>query len=228
MALKLIVDNTIPLKPQETRELDSMIREAQKNVQITYKNVERTYELIAGDCLEENNPIYQAIINRKKVSYPIKSAQKIILDHYFSESKEYSSSEFDDVYVAMTFGLGDICAQRLKERGIVKDIAFIKGEINQYIHDGIKNVYSNPNDLIFEYEEFEEWHNQEPTELKAKTLTFFMDMLWVHAYYIKEKEQLVDLKEKLKHRCSMIRNPELRASIIQNNIDIIKESKKNN
>ena len=222
MALQLIVDNTIPLKPEETRELDSMIREAQKNVQITYKNVERTYEIVSKNLVNESHPIYQAIVMRDKVPGPIKNAQKIIFEHYLSESKEYSPNEFDDIYVAMAFGLGDVCAQRLKQRGNIGNVAGIKGEINDYMYSGIKSVYSNPNDLLFEYDFFKEWHDQEATELKSKTLTFFMDMLWVHAYYIKEKEQLLDVREKLKHRCSMIKNPELRASIIQNNIDLIK------
>ena len=131
MNLKLIVDNTIPLKPEETRELDAMIRERQKNVQITYKNVERVYEIITGGLITENNPVYNAIVNRKKISYPLKSAQEIIWDHYFSESEEYSSNEFDDVYQAMAFGLGDVCAHRLKERGAVKETTRIKGEIRK-------------------------------------------------------------------------------------------------
>jgi hypothetical protein len=218
------VDNTIPLKPEETRELDSMIKECQRNVQITYKNVERTYELIAGDCLEENNPDYQAIIKRQKTDYLIKNSQRILFEHNIPKLKEYSPNEFDDVYVAMAFGLGDICAHRLKEGGIVKNITRIKGETTEYVHCGIKNLYHNPNDLIFEYDQFKEWHEEEPTELKAKTLTFFMDMLWVHSYSIKGKEQLLDLKKKLKHRCSMIKDSKLRTSIIQNNIDLIKES----
>ncbi len=226
MTLKLIIDNTVPLKPEETRELDAMIQEAQNNVQITYKNVEKTYEIVSKNLVTENHPIYEAIMKREKVSSPIKSAQRIIFEHYLSESKEYFPNEFDDIYVAMAFGLGDVCAQRLKERGIVENIARIKGEINQYVHDGIKSVYSNPNDLLFEYDAFKEWHDEEPTELKSKTLTFFMDMLWVHAYMIKEKEQLLEIKEKLKFRCSMIKSPELRTSIIQNNLDIIKESKR--
>ena len=224
MKLKLIVDNTVPLKPEETRELDSIIQEAQRNVQITYKNVERTYELVAEDCLTENNPDYQAIIKRQKTSYPLKSAQEMMLDHYISESKEYPSSEFDDVYVAMAFGLGDICSQRLKEREIVENIALIKGEITEYIGGGIKNLYHNPNDLIFEYDQFKEWHEEEPTELKAKALSFFMDMLWVYSHTIKKEEHLIDIKEKLNVRCAMIRDPQLRASIIQNNVDIIRAS----
>ncbi len=223
MNLKLIVDNTIPLKPEETRELDAMIRERQKNVQITYKNVERVYEIITGGLITENNPVYNAIVNRKKISYPLKSAQEIIWDHYFSESEEYSSNEFDDVYQAMAFGLGDVCAHRLKERGAVKETTRIKGEINEYIYGGIKSVYHNPNDLIVEYDFFKEWHEEEPTELKAKALTFFMDMLWIHAYTIKEKENLLNLKKELNLRCSMIKNSQLRASIIKTNTDLIRE-----
>ena len=224
MALQLVVDNTVPLKPEETSELDAMIQEAKNNAQITHKNVEKIYDLITSGLLKENGQDYQAIIKRQKTSYPLKSAQEMMLDHYFSESKEYPSSEFDDVYVAMAFGLGDICAQRLRERGIVENIALIKGEITEYICGGIKNLYHNPNDLIFEYDQFKEWHEEEPTELKAKALSFFMDMLWVYSHTIKKEEHLIDIKEKLNVRCAMIRDPQLRASIIQNNVDIIRAS----
>jgi hypothetical protein len=224
MALQLVVDNTVPLKPEETSELDAMIQEAKNNAQITHKNVEKIYDLITSGLLKENGQDYQAIIKRQKTSYPLKNAQEMMLDHYIPELKEYPSSEFDNVYTAMAFGLGDICAQRLRERGIVENIALIKGEITEYIHGGIKNIYHNPNDLIFEYDQFKEWHEEEPTELKAKTLSFFMDMLWVYSHTIKKEEHLIDIKKKLNTRCSMIKDPKLRTSIIKNNVDIIRAS----
>ncbi|MBT6774495.1 hypothetical protein HOA91_03930, partial [Candidatus Woesearchaeota archaeon] len=44
------------------------------------------------------------------------------------------------------------------------------------------------------------------------------------SHTIKKEEHLIDIKEKLNVRCAMIRDPQLRASIIQNNVDIIRAS----
>jgi hypothetical protein len=210
MALTLVTNNDRPI------ELERMIEETREQVNKAKEAIDLLYNAVNMGIIEEEKCFRTNIINTRKINYDFKSAEEIIADYYPSDSQDFKPSEFKEVYMALAFGLTEICAQYLKEQTQnPKQIEDIEDTFSDFIHCSIQELYPDPRDLILEYEKMRIWHNQSDDSVKEKVMSYFIEYLCEHANNSQRYKLLISTKEKLEEELTHLSTSEEKAERIE-------------